>query len=224
MPDEVTPHEHASSPSAADLPDVENLADSDDSEVIEARAKLLEAQAKLAKARTPLFDKIVLRGVIPIALAIITPWAIYKFDKATTEQEKQGQTITELQTLLTNAKKEAAARQSRSAQWRERMKKIEQDRTAELQAMSGMVERLDNTMKTALIHMTVAQLLAKTERRAVSTFSGRAPGAITPSRKEVMSNVAAQIQLPGMDREEIEEIAGETYDRVQEQQQQQEDQ
>ncbi|KKL25599.1 hypothetical protein LCGC14_2403680 [marine sediment metagenome] len=180
------------------LPDIENLADSDDPKLIAARAKLLEAQANLAKASRPLFDKIVLRGIIPIALLIVGPWALWKFDDAQTEQKKQGEVIVKLEKLLSDAKDETKARQARSIKWRVRMGELEEERAAELAAMSFMVNRLDNTMKMALVHMTVAQLLSSEEERG---------------RKEVMSDVAAQIRLPE-GTEEVKRLAGQAYDRM----------
>lgn len=220
MPEETTPPEsHFAAPSC-DLPDVENLADSDDPDVITARAKLLEAQAKLAKATIPLFDKIVLRGLLPIALAIVGPWALWKFDKATTEQEKQGVTITQLEELLESATKEAAERKKRNVEWRDRMKTLEDSRAVELTAMSHMVCRLDDTLKLALVQMAVTSVIAEGEK---SEVRGTSPTSPTPrvafTRKQAIQNVAEQIQLPGVEKAEVERLAARQYDRVMEQRQ-----
>ena len=142
MPDEFTPDAVPSPPSAADLPDIEKFADSDDADVIASRAKLIEAQAKLTKASTPLLDKFVLRGLIPLALAIVGPWALWEFN---TEQAKQGEVIVKLEGLL---EQEKTARKAREK---------------ELHAMSEMVCRLDDTLKAALVQMAVAQALAADE-------------------------------------------------------------
>jgi hypothetical protein len=207
VPEESTPHQPELAAASPSLPDIENLADSDDADVIEARAKLLEAQATLTKASTPLFDKIVIRGLIPIALAIVGPWALLKFDASQVEQKKQGEVIlkqgevlVKLEKLLSGAKAEAKARQTRSASWRIRMGKLEQERAAELQAMSTMVCRLDDTLKAALIQMAVARLLGRSK---------------APGREEVLRDVATQIKLPGHSGErEVRKIAGQTYDRL----------
>jgi len=206
MPDDLAP-DTPELPSAAAMPDIEKLADSEDSDVIEARAKLLKAQAALAKAQTPLLDKVILRGLIPIALAIAGPWAIYKFDKA---QNEQVQTTTELKGLLEAAKDDEAARQTRSVVWRERMKEIEDERTAELTAMSAMVCRLDDTMKMAMVQAAVARLVN------LPTQVTQTSPQIPPSRNEVQQDISAQIQLPGTPNEEVDRLAGQAYDRIME--------
>jgi hypothetical protein len=207
------PEETSASPSPDALPDIENLADSDDPEVIEARAKLLRAQATLTKASTPLFDKIVLRGLVPIALALVTPWAIYTFDAAQTEQVKQGEVLVKLEKLLSGAKKDAAAQKVRSAAWRVRMGELEKQRTEELKTMTSMVNRLDSTMKTALIHMAVAKILSS-RPQTIPKMDPMILPTPPPSRKEVMADVATQIQLPGAEDDEIRKLAGRAYDRI----------
>jgi hypothetical protein len=201
MSEELTPKEPDFAPAAAPLPDVENLADSDDPEVLEARAKLLEAQAKLTKASVPLLDKLILRGIIPIALAIVGPWALWKFDKAQTEQVRQGAVIVELQELLEDAKSEAAARQARSALWRTRMGEIEEEKATELAAMSAMVCRLDDMLKLSLVQTAVNTTVGDTS---------------TPSsRGDVIRDV--QTQLPSLKEDEVQRLAGQQYDRIMEQ-------
>jgi len=197
------------------LPNIENLADSNDAKVIEARAHFLKAQATLAKANQPLFDKIVLRGLIPVVLALVTPWALWTFSEAKEEQTKQGAVITKLEKLLFDAKVRDSNQQEQSAQWRARMGEIEAARAAELKSMADMVNRLDSTMKTALVYMAVARLLAENPQSSLPSFQPRILPA-TPSRQEVMSNVAAQIQIPGTKPDEIKDLAGEAYDRLME--------
>jgi len=202
MSEDVTHEEPEAAPSSV----IENLADSDDPDVISARAKLLEAQAKLTKASTPLLDKLILRGVIPIALAIVGPWALWKFDAAQTEQARQGTMIVELQELLEDAKDAAAARQERSAAWRTRMGEIEEQKAQELAAMTAMVIRLDDMLKLSLV------------QRAVEGTVGTVP--TLPNREDVLRNVRGQ--LPQLEGDEVERLAGQQYDRLMEQRQEQE--
>jgi len=211
MSDGLPPHHHEPPPSSSGLPDVKNLADSDDADVIEARAKLLEAQATLITASTPLWDKIVLRGVLPLALAVVGPWALWRFDASQVEQKKQGETIAALSTLLGAAKEEAAARKQRSNDWRNRMKKIEEAKAIELASMSAMVIRLDSTLKTALIQMTVARIMNKP---TPPRMGPNARSINLPSRGEVIRNATEQLKLPGLDDAEVKNIAGEQYDRL----------
>lgn len=212
MPDESTLDQPQPAPEEAP----ENLADSDDPEVLKGRAKVLEAEAKVAKARTPLLDKIILRGLIPIALAIVGPWALWKFDKAQSEQTRQGEVITQLQDLLKAEQDREATRRERSAAWRERMSRIEEERAAELASMSSMVIRLDNLLKLALVRMAVAEAIGQQPRGPAGVLP------MSPTRDRVVQDAAAQIQLPGMDQEEFERLAGEQYDRIMEQRQVQE--
>jgi hypothetical protein len=197
-------------PASPGLPDVENLADSEDADVIMARAKLLEAQAALVKASTPLLDKIIIRGLLPLALAVVGPWALWKFDKSQVEQKKQGETIVALQSLLGDAKGEAAARQKRSSAWRVRMKQIEEEKAVELASMSAMVIRLDSTLKTALIQMTVSRIMSEP-----TTRSGPNARSINlPVRGEVIRDATEQLKIPGLDDAEIKKIASDQYDRL----------
>lgn len=203
MPEETTPHQPSPEPAEAPEESSENLADSDDPEVLKARAEVLKAEAKVAKARTPLLDKIILRGLIPIALAIVGPWALWKFDKAQTEQARQGEVIVQLQDLLKSSREESERHQ--------------EQRAAELASMTHMVIRLDNVLKLALIRMAVSQAVGQ-EVRGPAGVGPR----IGPSRTEVVRDVAEQIQLPDVDPQEFERIAGEQYDRIMEQRQVQE--
>jgi len=208
MPDEST-HESIQQPSAsASLPDVENLAGSEDAELVEARAKLLEAQAKLTKASTPLFDKIVIRGLLPIALAIVGPWALWKFDASQVEQKKQGEVMVELQAILKAEREDAAARQTRSIAWRARMKALEEEKATEILAMSHMVCRLDDMLKVALVQAAVSRVIGLDP-------SGTSPSPL--SREIVVRDAREQVQLPGLETSEIDRIAGQQYDRMMEQ-------
>lgn len=211
MTDESTPKQPESDAEESPLEVAEKLADSDDPEVLEARTELLKAQTKLTKASIPLFEKIVLRGVIPIALAIITPWALWTFDAAQTEQKKQGETITQLEELLQTAQEEAAAR-------RERMARVEEERAAELASMSAMVVRLDNLLKLILVRDAVSRQIREVRDKP---RPGVEPDPIAPlrARADVIRDV--QRQLPDLDEEDVRRLAGQQFDRIQEQQQEQ---
>ena len=210
MTEEATQESTQQPSTSGHLPDVENLADSEDPELIEARAKLLEAQAKLTKASTPLFDKIVIRGVLPIALALVGPWAAQTYEKSQIEQAKQGETFTALEKLLEEQRESAKGRRARFQQ-------IEEAKAVELAAMAAMVTRLDETLKYSLIQMAVAQALAKVEPvgETPSMEPDLMPGAKpVPSREGVTRGVAEQIRLPGVTDVEIRRIASESYDKV----------
>ena len=211
MSDEDTPLTSNQPPAAAVPLSVENLADSDDANVILARAKLLEAQAPLTTASTPLLDKVIIRGLLPIALAIVGPWALWKFDASQTEQKKQGEVIVQLQTFLEGAQKETASRKARSVRWQARMAKIDEEKAAELTAMTTMVSRLDDMLKIALIQQAVLRLLDTKPRGP----SGAAPQ--PASRARVIRETTEQVQLPGVAPADLEKLAGEQYDKILEQ-------
>jgi hypothetical protein len=162
---------------------------SDSAEEILAQAKLKEAEAALITAKTPLWDRVMIRGVLPIALAIVGPWAAMTFSESQIEQRKQGQHIEALEELLQQARSDA------------------EDRRRELMTMSNMVTRLDATLKTALIQMTVARIVKEEEEEAK-------PVALT--RMDVGRDVAAQVSLPGLEEEEVRQIAEQQYDRMME--------
>jgi hypothetical protein len=198
VPLESTPeptHLPAASP---DLPDVEILADSDDADVIAARAQLLEAQAKLTKASNHWLDRLMLRFVLPIALAVVGPWAAYTFSVDAQEAKEKASevqdTVVELEELLHQQKKEFKAR---SALFRE----IEEQKAAELAAMSKMVTRLDETLKTALVQMAVSRLVSDR-------------GDIT--ERDVVRDVSAQVQLPGLEEADLKRLATQQYERMME--------
>lgn len=206
MSDETTPNHPESAPEESPLEVAENLADSDDPEVLRARTELLKAQTSLTKASIPLFEKIVLRGVIPIALAVIGPWALWKFDKAEVEQKRQGEIIVQLQGLLKDAQKESEARKQRSTAWRERMSKIEEERAAELAAMTAMVVRLDGLLKLVLVRDAVSRSLAPGANGGIAD---------KPTRADVIRD--AKKQLPDLAEDDVQRLAGEQFDRIMEQ-------
>jgi len=187
-------------------------------EQIKAEAALLEAQAAFAKAKTPFWDKLILRGVVPIALAVVGPWALYQFNAEAAKNEKARENIAEqvevtkeLKGLLATATAEREERLEDAKEWRGRMNQIEKRRAVELQAMVSMVNRLDDTLKTALIQMAVSRLISQ------STSSPLSSPQDFPTRGEVVEEIHAEIQLPGANEEEVERLAGEAYDRMLEQ-------
>jgi len=141
----------------------------------------------------------------------VGPWALWKFDASQAEQKKQGETIVALQSLLNGAQEEATARKKRSNDWRIRMKQIEEEKAAELASMSAMVIRLDSTLKTALIQMTVARIMHEPEPRRMGP---NARSIKRPDRGEVIRDATEQLKIPGMDDAEVTRIASDQYDRL----------
>lgn len=182
MPEESTP----------DTP--EELSES--AELILAKAKLKEAEAALETARTPFVDKLILRGVLPIALAIVGPWAALTFSE-------QGADLGELKKITEQEKSDAEERKKQSAAWRERMSRLEDERAAELQAMKNMVSRLDATLRLSLVQMAVARTLAEEGEEA--------------PREEVLRRVQEQISLPEVSDEELQRLTEQSLDRMLEQ-------
>lgn len=172
---------------------------SESAELILAKAKLKEAEAALATAKTPLIDKLIIRGVLPIALAIVGPWAALTFSE-------QSADLSELNKLYVQEKADAEERKKQSAEWRDRMSRIEDERAAELQAMKNMVTRLDATLRLALIQMAVARTLAE-------------EGEGTP-REEVLRRVQEQVSLPEMPDAEFQRLTEQSLDRMLEQRRQ----
>lgn len=166
--------------------------------MIAARAQLLEAQAKLTKASNHWLDRLMLRFVLPIALAVVGPWAAYTFSVDAQEAKEKASevqdTVVELEELLHQQKKEFKAR---SALFRE----IEEQKAAELAAMSKMVTRLDETLKTALVQMAVSRLVSDR-------------GDIT--ERDVVRDVSAQVQLPGLEEADLKRLATQQYERMME--------
>ena len=187
MTEESTPQPIQHPSISGHLPNIEILADSEDPELIEARAKLLEAQAKLAKASTPLLDKVIIRGLLPIAIALVGHWAAQTYENAQIEQVKQGETITALEGLLEK-----------------------QQETAK--TMAATVVRLDETLKFSLIQMAVAQALAKVEPMEPTKPSPLLVSVPTP--EDVTQGVTEQISLPGVEESEIRRIATDSYYKI----------
>ena len=178
-----------------------------------AEAEVLEAQAKLHKAQQPLIDKIILRGVIPIALAVIGPWALWKFNRAEEKREEQGKVVLELRNLLDKAIEERRQRVAENTKWRERLAKIEESRAVELKSMSTMVQRLDEVVKVGVIQMAIMQAIRaqEDERAAGAGAARRHEVKIDPKR--LRRDVTTQVRLPGVKRKLISEEIRRALDR-----------
>jgi hypothetical protein len=67
--------------------------------------------------------------------------------------------------------------------------------------MSKMVTRLDETLKTALVQMAVSRLVSDR-------------GDIT--ERDVVRDVSAQVQLPGLEEADLKRLATQQYERMME--------
>lgn len=172
------------------------IASSDDPALISAWAELLGANAKLSKAQQPLFDKIVLRGLIPIALAVITPWALWKFDKAEDAAKEARSEV------MQKAKEDRKARREAMVRWRERMKTLEAQRAAEVRAMTTLVERLDSTLKLSLIQMAVMRAARQQEVEWRGSTKRGQPLRLDHDR--LRRDVMRQIRFPGAKKAQID--------------------
>jgi len=103
---------------------------------IEARAKLYNAKARLAEARWGFFDRVVMRGVIPVALAIAAPIATYYFsaqaETGIEEVRKVSDSVKQLDQLIAGIRTSAA--------------RHEEARMAELTALRDAVSALQWTI------------------------------------------------------------------------------
>jgi hypothetical protein len=127
----------------------------------EALTELIEAKKDLQVAKRPFIDRLVLQGLLPLALIVVGPWATYYFanraedglaevKKANEESEKLAKVITDLEATLQGAEVKIG--------------EMDRARAAELLKMEKMVRALDDTMKNALIQMTVSRILAERDR------------------------------------------------------------
>ena len=189
LPDEILP-------SAA--PDFDELADSTDPALLEARAKLLREYTKAQKSQSSTFDKFVIRVLVPIALAVIAPWATWQFSHRADEVEAK--VVTEASQLREALDEQRKAMEGR----RERLQLIERQKAEELAAMSAMVTRLDSTLKMALIQMAVVRAFSESD----DDWGGEL------DRDEVIEDIQAQMAMPNVDPQEIGDLVGESYDRI----------
>lgn len=231
-PVNITPGDDGAHPASTD-PEVLRA----QAELVLAQARLKEAEAKerdsetkADKAHTPLVDRIIMRGLIPIALLIATPLATYYFtdraeegirqvqatnqevEEAVAELDQLGGLVTQLDGLFKGAD--------------QRIQEMDQARAAELTALRVLVTRLDDALKLVLIQMTIAQAAEShfDELRA-NGGAGMSKGGVLASfrarREKVVKQAQQQIQTqwPG-DDDEIREKAEAAFDRYLETQEQ----
>jgi len=204
----------------------------------EAEAELIEAKTKLAKAKTPLVDKIILRGLIPIALAIVGPWALWKFDtdnQVTREAVvKQGETLTkqaeltaELQQIVTSAETFRAKREREEIEWRKRMHKLEKEKSEEISELASMVTSLDRALKMALLGLAIERSIQADYARLAHLKSLEPTDRISHIKKDkerYVIQAMRQVQWDedsDIDQDQTRELANEVFDRYVEQEQQQ---
>jgi len=170
----------------------------------------LEAQVKLLEAKRPFWDRLITSGLLPIALLIVGPAATWYFahqaDRSLTAVKRSNEEVVELRGVVKELSETLSSADKRR-------KEMDTERAAELRALYALSERLDSTLQTALIQMAVYRALR--DPRVGLSSPGVLPRVLTtPSRAEVVREVAAQVRLPGLDRASLEVIAGETYDRL----------
>lgn len=136
----------------------------------EALTELLEAKKELAVAKRPFFDRMVMTGLIPFALLIAGPWATWYFSQRAEEGLEQ----------VKKANKENV----RLAELIEDLTAMDKARAEELEKMEGMVTRLDDTMKNALIQMTVMRLISEHTRPRLVEPAPARPLSVFPTRPE----------------------------------------
>lgn len=108
----------------------------DSSAEIEAKTNLLKAEKALVEARQGFLDRVVMRGVIPLALGVAAPAATYYFsrraDDGIAEVRRIGESIGRLDEVIEGAKRAAD--------------RVNQERAAELLALRKVVASLQWTL------------------------------------------------------------------------------
>jgi len=211
-------------------------------ELILAQAKLKEAEAKerdsetkADKAHTSLIDRIIMRGLIPIALLVATPLATYYF----TDRAEEG--IRQVQ--ATNQEVEAAVAELdqlgvlvgrldklfKGAD--ERIQQMDQARAAELTALRVLVTRLHDALKVMAVQTAVSEAARShyQEARVFTGDSGMRSGptkaalltSLRERREKIVQQAQQQIQAqwPG-DDDEVREKTEAAFDRYLERQEQ----
>lgn len=170
-----------------------------EADLIEAQARLRQAEAMFAQHSTSLWEKIVVRGIIPIALLIVGPMATAYFSnevqQAKTEVREVAATAAALGSLV-------KAQETEAEQYRQRFQELEAQKAAELDEMSSVVTRLDKTLRASMIQLAVMQIINE-----------QSTGGNIPTEQEVLRQVADQVELPGVDEREISKIAAQTFQR-----------
>ena len=203
----------------------------------EALTELIEAKKELQVAKRPFFDRVVMTGLIPFALIIAGPFATYYFanraeegigevKKGNEENAKLGQLVADLEATLKGAEVKIG--------------EMDRARAEELIKMEKMVRALDDTMKNALIQMTVARIMAERDRRFTRTETGSTPmmGPVTGDQppslpldppvdptidqgdddelppEDVREAAMEQLQVPGLDGGDLGKRVANAYKRI----------
>lgn len=92
----------------------------DSAEEIEAKAHLIEAEKALIEARLGFWDRLIMRGVIPVALIVAGPATTYYFsqraDRGVEEVRRVADSVRQLDEVVEGAKKAAAQAEEARAQ------------------------------------------------------------------------------------------------------------
>jgi len=170
-----------------------------------------DVEVKLIEAKRPFWDRLITSGLLPIALLIVGPACTYYFasranegltavNRSNTEVSELKQVVTDLSNTLQRADR--------------RLKEMDEERAAELRAMHALSERLDRTVQSALIQMAVFRIMGE-RRVGLLGPSGSLPSSpVRPGRAEVLRAVMEQVALPGLDRDEVFQMAESAYDRI----------
>jgi len=204
--------------------------------VLEARANLIKAETAGAKAQQPLIDRIIMRGLIPVALTVVGPWALYVFNA---DNEKTHAQVAEVESVVADlGDLLAQATQEREART-EIAQRAEIARAAELHALSEMVVRLQAALRQLSVRQAVRDALRVAPPTVTVPFfmpddphSGEQPGAEPPppmptpgdDQARVVEQAMIQLQDAALGEEEmatLREEANQAYERLQEQVQQQ---
>ena len=117
------------------------------------------APAKPVKWSQTASGQMIMKGLIPVALILVTAWANWRFGEAadqrklvSTEVHQMREVVIDLRTLLEGASADAQARGTM-------LRRLETKKAAELAAMVTMVQRLERAQKLAAIQMAMATAL-----------------------------------------------------------------
>jgi len=218
---------------SAKTPSVPSVDSSDDIEKLSAeaaltlaRAKLSEADAKLTKAKAPLIDRLIMRGLIPVALALVGPWAIYKFSTESQETREavvaqaqqldaQKEVVGDLKKLLNDAVSYRDTTAKTDAEWRERMRSLEERKAAEITALSAVVVRLEQALKMTMLRLAMESVI-NANGFGGGVDHGAKSGAelLRGSRREIVEQSMRQVQWPSSDPVETRVMAEEIFEKI----------
>ena len=129
-------------------------------EVLEAEAKLIKAKTEQAKAKQPLIDRIIMRGLIPVALTIVGPWALYAFNADNEKTHEQVAEVEDVVEDLTELLGQAVAEREERTRYSQRE---DEARAAELTALAVMVTRLRDTLRMMTVRQALRDVLDSDE-------------------------------------------------------------